>query len=82
MKNDIDFRWFMMTSSNGNIFRVAGPLWGESTNHYKSNNEPHLWPIDECGICEASFRVLNFDPFRPKLNLSHWLGDSYHVVVW
>ena len=22
---------FMMTSSNGNIFRVTGPLWGEST---------------------------------------------------
>ena len=24
---------FMMTSSNGNIFRVTGPLWGESTGH-------------------------------------------------
>ena len=23
--------WFIMTSSNGNIFRVTGPLWGEST---------------------------------------------------
>ena len=23
----------MMTSSNGNIFRVIGPLWGESTGH-------------------------------------------------
>ena len=23
----------MMTSSNGNIFRVSGPLWGESTEH-------------------------------------------------
>ena len=23
----------MMTSSNGNIFRVAGPLWGECTGH-------------------------------------------------
>ena len=23
----------MMTSSNGNIFRVKGPLWGESTGH-------------------------------------------------
>ena len=25
------FKLFMMTSSNGNIFRVTGPLWGEST---------------------------------------------------
>ena len=23
----------MMTSSNGNIFRVTGPLWGEFTGH-------------------------------------------------
>ena len=25
--------YIMMTSSNGNIFRVTGPLWGESTGH-------------------------------------------------
>ena len=25
------YHQFMMTSSNGNIFRVTGPLWGEST---------------------------------------------------
>ena len=25
--------WPMMTSSNGNIFHVTGPLWGESTGH-------------------------------------------------
>ena len=23
----------MMTSSNGNIFRITGPMWGESTDH-------------------------------------------------
>ena len=23
----------MMTSSNGNIFRIIGPLWGETTGH-------------------------------------------------
>ena len=27
------FRDCMMTSSNGNIFRVTGPLWGEFTGH-------------------------------------------------
>ena len=27
------FLWLMMTSSNGNIFRVAGPLCGEFTGH-------------------------------------------------
>ena len=29
----------MMTSSNGNIFRVTGPLWGESTGH--TVDSPH-----------------------------------------
>ena len=27
------FHYNMMTSSNVNIFRVTGPLWGESTGH-------------------------------------------------
>ena len=27
------FVQFMMTSSNGNIFHITGPLWGESTGH-------------------------------------------------
>ena len=31
----------LMTSSNGNIFRVTGPLWGESTSHRASGVE--LW---------------------------------------
>ena len=26
--------WFIMTSLNGNIFHIAGPLWGESTGHW------------------------------------------------
>ena len=26
---------FMMTSSNGNIFRITGPLWGESIGHWR-----------------------------------------------
>ena len=30
----LDIRLFMMTSSNGNIFRVIGPLGGEFTGHW------------------------------------------------
>ena len=26
----IDDKQYMMTSSNGNIFHITGPLWGES----------------------------------------------------
>ena len=37
----------MMTSPNGNIFRVAGPLWGESTGHrwipHTHANDMKLW---------------------------------------
>ena len=38
---------FMMTSSNGNIFRVTGPLWGEFTGHRwiprTKSNDAELW---------------------------------------
>ena len=30
----LNWHQFMMTSSNGNIFRITGPLWGESTCHW------------------------------------------------
>ena len=37
----------MMTSSNGNIFRVTGPLWGESTGHrwiiFTKASDMELW---------------------------------------
>ena len=37
----------MMTSSNGNAFRVAGPLWGESIGHrwipLTKTNDAELW---------------------------------------
>ena len=38
--------WLMMTSSNGNIFRVTGPLWGESIGH-------HVIPLTK--DCDAEF---------------------------
>ena len=37
----------MMTSSNGNMFRVTGPLWGESTGHWRipftKASDAELW---------------------------------------
>ena len=37
----------LLTSSNGNIFRVTGPLWGESTGHrwipLKQASDADLW---------------------------------------
>ena len=33
----------MMTSSNGNIFRVIGPLWGESTCPLTKASDAELW---------------------------------------
>ena len=45
------FHWhrhrIMMTSSNGNMFRVTGPLWGDSTGHrwtpVTKANDAELW---------------------------------------
>ena len=34
---------FMMTSSNGNIFRVTGPLCGEFTGHRTKASDSELW---------------------------------------
>ena len=40
-------RYIMMTSSNGNIFRVTSPLWGESTDHrwmpLQKASDEELW---------------------------------------
>ena len=37
----------MMTSSNGNIFRVTGPLWGEFTDHrWIPLTKPVTWSFD------------------------------------
>ena len=39
--------WLTMTSSNENIFRVTGPLWGESTGHrwipFTKTRNVELW---------------------------------------
>ena len=39
--------YFIMTSANGNIFRVTGPLWGESTGHrwipHTKSSDAELW---------------------------------------
>ena len=39
-----DLLWFMMTSSNGSIFRVTGHLCGEFTGHRIINHTPNkMW---------------------------------------
>ena len=42
-----DEQLIMMTSSNGNIFRVTGPLWGEPlvTGRFPSQR-PETWSFD------------------------------------
>ena len=38
---------YMMTTSNGNIFRVAGTLWGESTgDRWIPSHRPVWWSVD------------------------------------
>ena len=55
----------MMTSSNGNIFRVTGPLWGEFTGHrwiplIKANDAElwcFLWSVPEPTV-EQTMKIL------------------------
>ena len=43
----LDISYSMMTSSNGNLFRVSGPLWGQSTGHrwisFTNASDAELW---------------------------------------
>ena len=55
----VAFSWCIMTSSNGNNFRLTGPLWGESTGPRwipltKASGE-EFW----CFLCSASDKRLN-----------------------
>ena len=57
----------MMTLSNGNIFHITGPLWGESTGHWwipltkASDTEfwcfiwsaPELWSVHEQAVWQT-----------------------------
>ena len=46
-----------MTSSNGNIFRVTGPLWGESTGHKGQWREALMFSL----ICAWTNGLNNLD---------------------
>ena len=73
----------MMVSSNGNIFRVTGPLWGESTGH---QGIPPTKASDEVSICEqpseftARHREFNcltqIRPDMSKLCLYEYFGEK------
>ena len=71
----------MMTSSNGNIFRVTGPLWGESTDHLwlllikVSDAEPwyFLWSLFSPLMCIYTASALE----RLHLPLSFILRDPH-----
>ena len=57
-----------MTSSNGNIFRVTGPLWRESTGHRRipfrksSDADPSFYVLfDLCVIMEYKIPITEYD---------------------
>ena len=57
----------MMPSSNGNIFRVTGPLWGESTGHQwiplTKASDMELW----CFLWSDLWQTLNLE----KMPIAH-----------
>ena len=68
---------FIMTSSNGNIFRVTGPLWGESTGHrWFPSHTPVTRRFD-----------VSFDARLSKGSISRWFEMPWlslwrHSVWW
>ena len=82
---------FMMTSSNGNIFRVIGHLWGESTGHrwipFTKASDVELWCFLWCSpehMTEHSrfrwFETLSCSFWRHCNDISR-IPSSLHVYL-
>ena len=69
---------YMMTSSNGNISRVTGPLWGESTDHrwfpLTKASDAGVWCF--CWFATEKRQPNNRDGGDLRRHLAH-----YHVAV-
>ena len=60
---------YMMTSSNGNIFHVISPLWGEFTGHWVIPQRPVTQSFDGFFLTETEQMVVFFD-----MCLKKWLS--------
>ena len=65
-KTNVRININMMTSSNGSLFCVAGPLWGESTAHWWIPGQEH--------------RILMFSLFCAWTN--RWANNRDTPVIW
>ena len=66
--------YFMMMSSDGNIFRVTGPLWGQSTGHWwiplTKASDPELWCFFICAWTNGC--ASNLDPSDLRRHRAHY----------
>ena len=69
---DVPFVSSLMTSSNGNIFRVTGPLWGESTGRLRKMSlipsalsKPYLYLI-AYRLIAGIVKILRNDAMEPE----------------
>ena len=60
----------MMTSSNGNIFRATGPLWGDSTGHQRI-------PLTKASDAE----LLCFLWFGANRHLNQYYSNTYIYII-
>ena len=69
-------RRFMMTPSNGNIFRIAGPLWGESTGHQlillTKASDAELWCFFFISAPEQTIEQTIMTPVIWDANRAHY----------
>ena len=86
---------YMMTSSNGNIFRVTGPFWGESTGHrwipLTNASDAELWCCLRLNkrLSKQSRRRWFETPSRSSwhhcndlISVKHQLHMKYHIHIW
>ena len=75
----------MMTSSDGNIFHVTGPLWGESTGHrwipLTKASDTGLWCLFDLRLKKRLSKIRDADGLRR--NRAHYdvIVMSFHAIA-
>ena len=76
---------FMTTSSNGNVFRVTGPLWGEFTGHrwipLAKASDAGLWCF-RWSAPEKTAEQITESPLRMTLLSCNWTECMWDEVSW
>ena len=78
----------MMMSSNGNIFHVTGPLWGESTSHWwipltkASDMELLFWSVPKQTVVQTIDTLVIWDAITLIMTSLTWMDRQHgHTML-